>query len=175
MGDFSRSQLSSTLTTQEYKITHTVMHRLRRAPIEYIPAYAARETWIAAYTHNFSSIGLADVALVYSRGRGLGAENNSSDSYSGLSDPPLSHDEPPLTRGPRERPSDKMERNGNGTRNLRNLRKWLVGAQALPDIPDRAVHAAHLVRIWVTMHITVLFNAPVKSGWRMAILCRRIL
>ena len=48
------------------------MHRPQRAPIQYIPAYAKRETWITAYTHNFPSIDLADVELVYSRGRVLG-------------------------------------------------------------------------------------------------------
>ena len=66
------------------------MHRLQRAPIEYTPAYARRETWIAAYTHNFPSIDLADVELVHFRGRVLGDEgaNNNSDSDSDLSEPP---------------------------------------------------------------------------------------
>ena len=117
----------------------TVMHRLRRAPIEYIPAYAKRETWITAYTHNFLSIDLADVKLVYSSGRVLGdGAGNDSDSDSGLSEPPLSDCEPPLTRAPRGRPSNKKKRNGDGPRNLRNLRRRLVEAGALPDIPDRA-------------------------------------
>ena len=73
----------------------TVMHRLRRGPIEYIPTYAKRETWITAYTHNFPSIDLADVELVNSRGRVLGdGAGNDSDSDSGLLEPPLSDCEP---------------------------------------------------------------------------------
>jgi hypothetical protein len=97
-----------------------------------------RETWIAAYTHNFPSIDLADAELVYSRGMALGAENDDSDFDSGLSEPPLSDCEPPLTRAPRGRPSNKRKRKGDGPRNLRNLRRRLVEAGALPDIPDRA-------------------------------------
>ena len=50
----------------------TVMHRVRRAPIKCIPAYAKRETWIVACTHNFPSIDLVDIELVYLRGRVLG-------------------------------------------------------------------------------------------------------
>ena len=116
------------------------MYRLQRAPIQYIPAYAKRETWVTAYTHNFTSIDLADGELVYSRGRvlGDGAGNDGSDSDSGLSEPPLSDCEPPLTRAPRGRPSNKKKRNVDGPRNLRNLRRRLVEGGALPDIPDRA-------------------------------------
>ena len=117
----------------------TVMRRLRRAPIEYIPAYANQETWITAYTHNHPPIDLAAVELAYSRGRVLGvreeADNSDSDSDSGLSEPPLSDCEPPLTRAPRRRPGNKTKRNGDETR---NLRRRLVEAGALPDIPDRA-------------------------------------
>ena len=114
----------------------TVMHRLRRAPIEYIPTYAKRETWITAYTHKFPSINLADVELVYSRGRVLGdGAGDGSDSDSGLSEPPLSDCEPPLTRATRGRPSNKRKRKGDGPR---NLRRRLVEEGALPDIPNRA-------------------------------------
>ena len=64
----------------------TVMCRLQRAPIDYTPAYARRETWIAADTHKFTSIDLADVELVYLRGRVVGdkADNDNHDSASGL-------------------------------------------------------------------------------------------
>ena len=114
----------------------TVMHRLRRAPIECIPAYAKPETWIATCTQNFLSIVLADIGLVFSRGRvlGDGAGNDDSDSDSGLSELPLSDFEPPLTRTPRERPNKRNKR-GDG---LRNLRSRLADAGALPDIPDSA-------------------------------------
>ena len=114
----------------------TVMHRLQRAPIDYTPAYAKRETWIAAYTRNFLSIGLADVELVHLRGRVLGDEAG-NDSDSDLSEPPLSDCEPPLTRAPRGRPSNKRKRKGDG-RSLRNLRRRLEEPGALADIPDRA-------------------------------------
>ena len=75
--------------------------------------------------------------MVYSRGRvlGDGAGNDDSDSDSGLSEPPLSDREPLLTRAPRGCPSNKRKRKGDGTR---NLRRRLVEAGALPDIPDRA-------------------------------------
>ena len=77
----------------------TVMHRLQRAPIEYTPAYATRETWIAFYTRNFPLIYLADVELVHLRGRILGDEagNDTSDSDLDLLGPLLSDCEsPPL-------------------------------------------------------------------------------
>ena len=66
-----------------------VIRRLQRAPIEYIPVYAKQATWIASYTHNFPSIDLSDVELVYSRGRVFGGEagNEDSDPYSGSSEP----------------------------------------------------------------------------------------
>ena len=53
--------------------------------MHFVPA--KRETWIAAYTRNFPSIGLADVELVHLRGRVLGDEagNDNSDSDSDLS------------------------------------------------------------------------------------------
>ena len=76
---------------------------------DYTPAYAKRETWIAAYTRNFPSIGLADVELVHLRGRVLGDEAG-NDSDSDLSEPPLSDCEPPLTRasrGPKQQEEKK--------------------------------------------------------------------
>ena len=114
------------------------MPRLQRAPIEYIPAYARRETWIAACTHRFPPIDLADVELVHLRGRVLGDEgaNNNSDSDLDLSEPPLSDCEPP-TRAPRGRPSKKRKRKGDG-HSLRNFRRRLEELGALLDIPDRA-------------------------------------
>ena len=117
----------------------TAMHRLQRARIEYTPAYAKRETWIAAYTHNFPSIDLADVELVHLRGRVLGDEgaNNNSDSDSDLSELPLTDCEPLLTRAPRGRPSNKRKKKGDGC-SLRNFRRRLEEPGALPDIPDRA-------------------------------------
>ena len=53
--------------------------------MHFVPA--KRETWIAAYTRNFPSVGLADVELVHLRGRVLGDEagNDNSDSDSDLS------------------------------------------------------------------------------------------
>jgi len=118
----------------------TTIHRIRRAPIDYIPSYAKRGTWNSTYAHNFPPIDLAEVELMYSRGRLLGNENSNSDNSdsSGLSEPPLDDCEPPLTRVPRGRPSNKRKRKGDGPHNIRNFRRRLVEPGALPDIPDRA-------------------------------------
>jgi len=118
----------------------TTIHRIRRAPIEYVPSYAKRGTLIRTYTQNFPPKDPAEVELVYLRGRLLGKENsncNDSDS-SGLSEPLLDDCESPLTRVPRGRRSNKRKRKGDGPPNIRNLRRRLVEPGALPDIPDRA-------------------------------------
>ena len=112
----------------------TVKRRLRRAPIECTPAYGKRGTRIAAYTHNSPYIDLADVELVYSRGRvyGDGARKVDSNLDSGLLEPLLSDCELSFTRAYRGRSSNKRKRKGDGLHNLRNLRrKGLLGAGTL--------------------------------------------
>ena len=129
------------------------------------------DTWIAAYTHNFPSIDLADVELVHLGGMVLGDEavNDNSNSDSDLSEPPLSECELPPTRAPIGRPSNKRERKGDG-RSLRNLRRRLENQGHCQTFLTERLHAARLVHKNLghfASDYRVLFHTP---EWRTATL-----
>ena len=122
-------------------------------------------------THSFPFIDLADVELAYSRGGVLeDGVGNDPDSDSGLPEPPLSDCEPPLSRAPSGRPSNKKG-NGDGPRNLRNLRRRLIEGGELPNIPDRAPPRCASSCKSLGHYVSNCTRPHLRSGFGAAVLC----
>ncbi|KAF8243675.1 hypothetical protein K440DRAFT_636875 [Wilcoxina mikolae CBS 423.85] len=94
-----------------------VIYRLKLAPIDSMPSYVKLETVVSAYSGNFPPIRLEDVRNL-AEGHIPSVDNQAAESdmeSSGLSEPPLSECEPPLTQIPQGRPRKKRLRTGEAS------------------------------------------------------------
>jgi hypothetical protein len=133
-----------------------LIHRLQKAPADFMPSYVKNRTLINSYAQNFCPIDLVDVRSL-KEGVALQADINrdadhasESDSDSTLSDAPLDECAPPLTRASRGRPSKKRKRNGeNESRRKREKIRDRTLSSVLQSV-------ATLVKAWVIMLEPVL-------------------
>jgi zinc finger SWIM domain-containing protein 3 len=119
-----------------------LIHRLQKAPADFMPAYVKNRTLINSYEQNFYPIDLADVRSIkegiaiqadVNPGRDVEHSSESDSDDSGLSDPPLDECAPPLTRASRGRPSKKRKRNGeNETRRKKGKNQGPNAVQRAP-------------------------------------------
>jgi zinc finger SWIM domain-containing protein 3 len=135
-----------------------LIHRLQKAPADFMPSYVKNRTLINSYAQNFCPIDLVDVrslkegvALQADINRDA-AESDSDDST--LSDPPLDECAPPLTRASRGRPSKKRKRNGeNESRRKKGKNQGPNAVQRAPVRCNTCKGVGHNARTCTRPHM----------------------